>query len=164
VLRPGRLVHAPNAEHPLHTWHGKSEIDVPMGVDTYRALGTMLGTCCAIVMDSSVNMVEAARNLMRFYHHESCGQCTPCREGTGWLSEICDRLIEGKGSERDVELLVEVSNNMMGNTICALGDGTAMPMLGFVKKYRQEFLDAAKHGVKNGRLDQAILAAMGKAA
>jgi NADH-quinone oxidoreductase subunit F len=156
VLRPDELVHAPDAAHPLHAWHGKSHIDVPMGVDTMRNLGTMLGTCCAIVMDSSVNMVEAARNLMRFYHHESCGQCTPCREGTGWLSEICDRLIAGDATEADVELLVDVSNNIMGNTICALADGTAMPMLAFVKKFRGEFLAAAREGgVKNGRLDQA---------
>lgn len=74
-------------------------MDVPMGVDTMRALGTVLGTNCAFAMDSSVNMVEAARNLMRFYHHESCGQCTPCREGTGWLAEICDRLCDGEGKE-----------------------------------------------------------------
>src|SRR5262249_13464140 len=104
------------------------------------------------------------RNLMRFYHHESCGQCTPCREGTGWLPELCDRLIDGKGSEKDAQLLGEVQDNIMGTTLCALGDGTAMPVLGFVKKYRQEFHDPAKHGVKNGRLDKAILAAMGKAA
>jgi len=157
VLRPEDVVHAPDAAHPLHAWHGKSHIDVPMGVDTMRGLGTMLGTCCAIVMDSSVNMVEAARNLMRFYHHESCGQCTPCREGTGWLSEICDRLIDGSATEADVDLLVEVSNNMMGNTICALADGTAMPMLAFVRKFRGEFLEAARNGgVKDGRLDLAV--------
>jgi NADH-quinone oxidoreductase subunit F len=156
-LRPDDIVHAPDPSHPLHAWHGKSHIDVPMGVDTMRALGTMLGTCCAIVMDSSVNMVEAARNLMRFYHHESCGQCTPCREGTGWLAEICDRICEGSATEADVDLLVDVSNNMMGNTICALADGTAMPMLGFVRKFRDEFLAAVRNGGTRGaRLDDAV--------
>jgi NADH-quinone oxidoreductase subunit F len=147
VLRPDDLVHAPDEKHPLHAWHGKSHIDVPMGVDTYRALGTMLGTCCAIVMDTSVSMVDAARNLMHFYAHESCGQCTPCREGTGWLHDVLNNLCDGKGRPEDVQLLVDIANNMMGNTICAFADGTAMPMLGFLQKFRQEFVDAAKGGV-----------------
>jgi NADH-quinone oxidoreductase subunit F len=156
VLRPDRLVDAPKPDHPLHAWHGKSEIDVPMGVDTYRALGTMLGTCCAIVMDSSVNMVEASRNLMKFYAHESCGQCTPCREGCGWLVDILDNLVAGRGKPEDIDLLVDVSNNMMGNTICAFADGTAMPMLGFVRQFREEFLHAAKNGVHDSRLDHGV--------
>ena len=147
VIRPEHVVDAPDPKHPLHRWHGKSHLDVPMGVDTFRALGGMLGTCCAIVMDSSVSMVEAARNLMAFYAHESCGQCTPCREGTGWLKEILDNLCRGKGRVEDVDLLVEVSNQMMGNTICAFADGTAMPMLGFVQKFRDEFVEAARRGV-----------------
>ena len=147
VLRPDDLVHAPDEKHPLHPWHGKSHIDVPMGVDTFRALGTMLGTCCAIVMDTSVSMVDAARNLMHFYAHESCGQCTPCREGSGWLHDVLNNLCAGKGRPEDVQLLVDISNNMMGNTICAFADGTAMPMLGFLQKFRQEFVDAAKGGV-----------------
>ena len=147
VLDPRRKVDAPDDRHPLHEWHGQSEIDVPMGVDTYRALGTMLGTCCAIVMDDTVNMVEACRNLMRFYKHESCGQCTPCREGTGWLVDVLDNLCTGRGKPEDVDLLVNISNNMMGNTICAFADGTAMPMLGMVQKFREEFMDAAIHGL-----------------
>jgi NADH-quinone oxidoreductase subunit F len=159
VLKPEDLVNAPDEKHPLHQWHGKSHIDVPMGVDTMRALGTMLGTCCAIVMDSSVNMVDAARNLMRFYAHESCGQCTPCREGTGWLYDVLHQVCTGKGTVKDVELLVDISNNMMGNTICALADGTAMPMLGFVRKYRDEFLAVAKSGGVGGkRLDDSVRA------
>ncbi|MCZ7683759.1 MAG: hypothetical protein M5U28_35330 [Sandaracinaceae bacterium] len=139
VIHPDHKVSAPKAEDLLHPWHGKPHLDVPMGVDTMRSLGTMLGTCCAIVMDSSVDMVDAARNLMKFYAHESCGQCTPCREGTGWLFELCDRLARGQASRADVDLLVDVSNNMMGNTICALADGTAMPMLGFIRCYPQDF-------------------------
>ncbi|MCA9600549.1 MAG: NADH-quinone oxidoreductase subunit NuoF [Myxococcales bacterium] len=156
ILRPDRTVNAPNPEHPLHAWHGKSEIDVPMGVDTYRALGTMLGTTCAIVMDSSVNMVEACRNLMRFYKHESCGQCTPCREGTGWLVDLLNQLCEGRASEGDVATLVDVANNMMGNTICAFAEGTAMPLLGFVRQFPDEFMAAAKRGVGNARLDASV--------
>jgi NADH-quinone oxidoreductase subunit F len=159
VLRPDDKVHAPDAKNPMNKWHGKSHLDVPMGVDTMRNLGTMLGTCCAIVMDSSVNMVEASRNLMKFYHHESCGQCTPCREGTGWLENVLNRLCEGKGKPSDVDLLVDIANNMMGNTICALADGTAMPMLGMVRKFRGEFLAAAQGGVPASarRLDAAVL-------
>ncbi len=166
VLRPDRLVHAPNADHPLHAWHGKSEIDVPMGVDTYRALGTMLGTCCATVMDSSVSMVEVARNLMRFYKHESCGQCTPCREGTGWLVDVLDNLCEGRGKPGDVDLLVDIANNMMGNTICAFADGTAMPMLGLVRQFREEFVAAAKSGIPEGKRhdESAIALVNGRAA
>lgn len=161
VLRPEDKVHAPDPKSPLHKWHGKSHLDVPMAVDTMRGIGTMLGTCCAIVMDSSVNMVEAARNLMKFYHHESCGQCTPCREGTGWLASVLDQLAEGRGKPSDVDLLVDISNNMMGNTICALADGTAMPMLAFVRKFRSEFLAAAESGLpKDSRLDAALKAAL----
>lgn len=146
VLRPDWKVDAKKEDHPLHEWHGMSEIDVPMGVDTYRALGTMLGTCCAIVMDDSVNMVEATRNLMRFYKHESCGQCTPCRESSGWFVDILDNVCNGRGKEEDVHLLVDIANNMMGNTICAFGEGTAMPLLGMVQKFREEFVEAAKKG------------------
>jgi NADH-quinone oxidoreductase subunit F len=165
VLRPDHTVDAPQEDHPLHEWHGKSEIDVPMGVDTYRALGTMLGTTCAIVMDSSVNMVDACRNLMRFYAHESCGQCTPCREGTGWLVDALDHLAAGRGKPEDVDLLVDIANNMMGNTICAFAEGTAMPMLGFIRKFREEFLAAAQGGgLQDYRLDNGVRALLGRAA
>jgi NADH-quinone oxidoreductase subunit F len=157
VIRPDDMVDAPAAGHPLHAWHGKSQIDVPMGVDTFRALGSMLGTCCAIVMDSSVSMVEAARNLMHFYAHESCGQCTPCREGTGWLHDVLNNLCNGRGKPGDAELLVDISNNMMGNTICAFADGTAMPMLGFVQKFRSEFIEAATRGVRPGSLAESAV-------
>ena len=139
VLDPHRKVDAPKEDHPLHKWHGKSEIDVPMGVDTYRALGTMLGTCCAIVMDDTVNMVEACRNLMRFYKHESCGQCTPCREGTGWLDMLLDRMLKGEGRQQDLELLERVCAGMAGTTICVLADAAVMPARSFVSKFRAEF-------------------------
>ncbi len=163
VLRPDRNVHAPAADHPLHAWHGQSEIDVPMGVDTYRALGTMLGTTCAIVMDTSVNMVEACRNLMRFYRHESCGQCTPCREGSGWLVDILTNIAEGRANKKDVAVLVDVANNMMGNTICAFAEGTAMPLLGFVRQFREEFEAAAEAGVDDHRLDQSTVGLVARA-
>jgi NADH-quinone oxidoreductase subunit F len=156
VLRPEDVVVAPDEKHPLHAWHGKSHIDVPMGVDTFRALGTMLGTCCAIVMDSSVHMVDVARNLMLFYKHESCGQCTPCREGTGWLVDTLNLISKGKADRNAVPMLVDIANNMMGNTICAFADGTAMPMLGLVKKFRHEFVQAIEQGTGDHRLDAHV--------
>jgi NADH-quinone oxidoreductase subunit F len=117
----------------------------------------MLGTCCAIVMNDTVNMVDACRNLMRFYRHESCGQCTPCREGCGWLVDVLDNLCAGRGKPEDVDLLVDISNNMMGNTICAFADGTAMPMLGMVQKFREEFMEAAVNGVADSiRHDESV--------
>ncbi len=152
VIRPDEVVHAPDEKDLLHPWHGKSHLDVPMGVETYRAMGSMMGTGCATVMDDTVNMVEVARNLMHFYAHESCGQCTPCREGTGWLLDIVDNLARGKGQVEDVDRLVEIANNIMGNTICAFGEATAMPILGLVEKFRDEFLEAAKQGVAGSPL------------
>jgi NADH-quinone oxidoreductase subunit F len=157
IVREQDKVHAPDPKHPMHRWHGKSHLDVPMGVDTFRYIGSMLGTCCAIVMDSSVHMVEVARNLMKFYAHESCGQCTPCREGTGWLVDILDNIAAGRGKPSDVDLLVDISNQMMGNTICALADGTAMPMLALIRKFRNEFMQAVEKGLPaSARLDEAI--------
>lgn len=139
VLREQDIVHAPDEKHPLHAWHGKSHLDVPMGVDTMRGLGTMLGTCCAIVMDETTSMVRVAENLMMFYAHESCGQCTPCREGCAWMARLCQKFANGTATQVDLDTLADVANNIMGNTICALGDGAAMPMLGILKLFRNEF-------------------------
>lgn len=165
VLHPDHKVNAPKDDDPMHPWHGKSHLDVPMGVDTMRGLGTMLGTCCAIVMDTSVNMVQAARNLMKFYKHESCGQCTPCREGCGWLVDVLEQIALGHGRREDVDLLVDIANNMMGNTICALADGTAMPMLAFIQKYPQDFYDAIEGGLgERTRLDAGVRDAVGRSA
>jgi NADH-quinone oxidoreductase subunit F len=152
VLRADQRVDASTEEHPLYRWRGQSALDLPMGVDTFRALGTMLGTCCATVLDSSVNMVEVARNLMHFYAHESCGQCTPCREGSGWLLDMVTRLCRGQGRVEEVDRLVEVANAIMGNTICAFGEGMAMPMLGLVRHFRGEFVEAAHRGTTGSPL------------
>jgi NADH-quinone oxidoreductase subunit F len=99
----------------------------------------MLGTCCAIVMDDTTSMVRAAENLMLFYAHESCGQCTPCREGCAWMARLCTQVRRRQGDAEDLDTLNDVANNIMGNTICALGDGAAMPMLGILKLFRHEF-------------------------
>jgi len=108
----------------------------------YEALamaGSMLGSGGVIVIDESQCMVKLLQVLARFYHHESCGQCTPCREGCGWIEKILDRLEEGKGSAKDVDLLYSVAEGMLGRTICPLADAMAMPVMSFVKKFRAEF-------------------------
>lgn len=109
-------------------------------------MGTMLGSGAIIVIDDSKCMVECLGNLTHFYHHESCGQCTPCREGTGWLDKIMHSILSGKGRIEDVELLVKVADNMKGKTICALSDAAALPVLSFVTKFRDEFEYFVKHG------------------
>ena len=138
ILRADELVNAPGDKSPLFPWHGKSVLDVPLGVDTFRALGTMLGTCCAIVLSDKADPVLAFHNLMRFYRHESCGQCTPCREGSAWLHRILDRIVKGEATVDDLDRLSDIADNIMGNTICAFGEGTAMPALGFLLKFRKE--------------------------
>ncbi len=133
------IIDAPDEKSPLHAWHGKSALDVPLGVDTARGMGTMLGTCCLTIMAEGTSMVAAMHNLMQFYRHESCGQCTPCREGSGWLLRLVEKIYDGKGAMEDLDTLLDVANGTMGNTICAFGEGMAMPALGFLKAYRGEF-------------------------
>jgi len=99
-----------------------------------------------MVMDDSVCMVWTLMVLERFFHHESCGQCTPCREGTGWLHKVLTGFEEGSASPRDVDLLLNIAGNMMGTTICALSDAAAMPARTFVTKYRAEFEQHAALG------------------
>jgi NADH-quinone oxidoreductase subunit F len=138
ILRADDVVDAPNEKSPLHPWHGKSVLDVPMGVDTFRALGTMLGTCCATVLSDKADPVVAMANLLRFYRHESCGQCTPCREGSGWLYRILERIAAGEAEVAELDRLHEIADNVMGNTICAFGEGMSMPTMGFLRKFRRE--------------------------
>jgi len=102
-------------------------------------LGTMLGSGAVIVIDDSQCMVDLLGVLTHFYHHESCGQCTPCREGTGWLNKILHSILEGRGRLQDIDLLIKVADNMKGKTICALSDAAALPVLSFVSKFRDEF-------------------------
>ena len=107
--------------------------------ESLAGLGTMLGSGAVIVIDDSQCMVDMLGVLMHFYHHESCGQCTPCREGTGWLNKIVHSILEGKGRLQDIDLLVKVADNMKGRTICALSDAAALPVISFVTKFRDEF-------------------------
>jgi NADH-quinone oxidoreductase subunit F len=110
-------------------------------------MGTMLGSGAVIVLDDQQCMVDCLANLMHFYHHESCGQCTPCREGTGWLDKITHRILAGEGRMSDIDLLIKVADNMKGRTICALSDAAALPVLSFVTKFRDEF----EYYVREGR-------------
>ena len=107
--------------------------------------GSMLGSGAVIVMDDTRCMVKSLQRLSYFYAHESCGQCTPCREGTGWLSRVVDRIENGEGRMSDLDLLDSVAGNIMGRTICALGDAAAMPVRGMLKHYRHEFEDHIAH-------------------
>jgi len=148
ILLPNETVDVPN-DPRFAAWQGKNVLDLPMGVDTFRGVGTMLGTCCAIVLSDAADPVVACRNLMQFYKHESCGQCTPCREGCGWLDRILDKIVNGKASMAELNLVSEVASNISGNTICAFGDGAAGPMLAFVQKFRKSFEDYILTGGQN---------------
>jgi NADH-quinone oxidoreductase subunit F len=143
VLLPSETVNAPDEKAVLHPWHGQSVLDVPLGVDTFRNLGTMLGTCCAIVFSDKTCPVAVMQNLMSFYRHESCGQCTPCREGVGWIDRIVTKLLAGDASIEEVDQIHSIGNGIMGNTICAFGEGSAMPALGLVRKFRKHFEEHA---------------------
>ena len=114
-------------------------LKVNLDYENLAAAGTMLGSGAIIVIDDSRCMVECLANLTHFYHHESCGQCTPCREGTGWADKIVHSILSGKGRMQDIELLVKVADNMKGKTICALSDAAALPIISFVTKFRDEF-------------------------
>lgn len=129
--------------------------DVMMGLtmdyDSISKAGSMLGSGAVIVMGDSVCMVKALERLAYFYHEESCGQCTPCREGTGWLYRIIHRIATGEGREGDLELLESIGNNMAGRTICALADAAVFPVRSFTKHFRPEFEHWITH--KKGLVD-----------
>jgi len=110
-----------------------------MDYDSIAKAGSMLGSGAVIVLDDTRCMVKSLQRLSYFYMHESCGQCTPCREGTGWLWRMVDRIERGEGRESDLALLDSVAENIMGRTICALGDAAAMPVRGMIKHFRHEF-------------------------
>jgi len=115
------------------------EIDVTYDIESMGKIGTMPGSGGVIVIAEGTCMVRALSVLMKFYAHESCGQCTPCREGTGWLSKIVERIENGRGREGDLELVLDVCDNMMGRTICPLADAAVMPAQSFIWKFREEF-------------------------
>ena len=116
-----------------------------MDYDSISKAGSMLGSGAVIVMDETRCMVKSLQRLSYFYYEESCGQCTPCREGTGWLWRVVRRIENGEGRQEDLDLLNSVSDNIMGRTICALGDAAAMPVKSFVKHFRAEFQHHIDH-------------------
>jgi NADH-quinone oxidoreductase subunit F len=115
------------------------EIDVTMDVDGLRAAGTMAGSAGVIVMDESVSIPEALMVVARFYAHESCGQCTPCRECTGWIYKMVHRIVEGHGRKEDLDTILDVARRGAGTTICAFYDGAVGPYISYVEKFRDEF-------------------------
>jgi NADH-quinone oxidoreductase subunit F len=118
---------------------GEIMMDLNMDYDSIQRAGSYLGSGAVIVMDETTCMVKALERLSYFYHEESCGQCTPCREGTGWLYRIVHRIEHGEGRPEDLDLLLDLCNNIAGRTICALGDAAAWPVQGMLKHYRNEF-------------------------
>ena len=124
---------------------GEVMLQTNMDYDSIQKAGSLLGSGAVVVMDETTDMVRMLRRISRFYFAESCGQCTPCREGTGWLYRVLDRIVEGKGRPEDLELLDRVAGNIGGRTICALGDAAAMPVQSFLKHYRHEFAYYIEH-------------------
>jgi NADH-quinone oxidoreductase subunit F len=120
-------------------------MELTMDYDSIAKAGSMLGSGAVIVMDDSRCMVESLLRLSYFYQHESCGQCTPCREGTGWLWRMVDRIEHGHGKMEDIDLLNSVADNIQGRTICALGDAAAMPVRAMIKHFRSEFVHHVEH-------------------
>ncbi len=118
---------------------GDVAMQMSMDYDSISKAGSMLGAGSVIVMDETTCMVKVLARLSHFYFEESCGQCTPCREGTGWLARIVHRIEHGQGTQEDLDKLVDVAGRIEGNTICALGDAAAMPVRSFIKHFREEF-------------------------
>jgi NADH-quinone oxidoreductase subunit F len=115
------------------------QIGIPASFDGIAAAGSLLGSAGIIVMDETTCMVWAAENLLHFYKHESCGKCTPCREGGDWLHRLLGKIERGDGEMRDLDLLLSISNNILGKTLCAFGDAAATPVLSTIKTFRAEY-------------------------
>lgn len=118
---------------------GEDLAGVGMDADSLKAAGSSVGTAGLIVMDEDTDLIRVITRITAFYHHESCGQCTPCREGAGWMHKILKRFESSEGTRADIDLLLDVANNIEGNTICALGDAAAWPVQSMIKRFREEF-------------------------
>jgi NADH-quinone oxidoreductase subunit F len=116
-----------------------NQLDIPASFDDVARAGSLLGSAAIMVLDDTTDMVWLAENLLHFYRHESCGKCTPCREGTDWLYRLLNRLMHGEGSDKDIALLESVANNINGKTLCAFGDAAATPVLTTLKWFRGEY-------------------------
>lgn len=118
--------------------------EVNLDYESLQAKGSMLGSGGVIVIDETVCMVKSLLNLAHFYAHESCGQCSPCREGTGWSRKVLERIEAGQGEEKDLNLLLEIADNMAGKTVCVLSDALAMPIVSYIQRFRNEFEEHVK--------------------
>ena len=125
---------------------GDVMMNARMDYESIAKAGSMLGSGAVMVLDETADMVKVLQRISRFYFKESCGQCTPCREGTGWLYRMLTRIVEGKGRIEDLERLDDVASKIEGRTICALGDAAAMPVRSFLQHYRHEFVHYIEHG------------------
>lgn len=124
----------------------KTMMGLDMDFESLAEAGSLLGSGAVIVMDETTDMVRMLQRISRFYFQESCGQCTPCREGTGWLYRVLTRIVEGRGEEQDLEILEKVPDRIEGHTICALGDAAAWPVQGMLRHFRDEFEYYIRHG------------------
>lgn len=139
-LKPGRKLKAVipgGSSAPVLT--ADEAYSVGMDYESLQSVGSMLGSGAVIIMDDTRCMVDLLDVILHFYHHESCGQCTPCREGTGWIHKIGRKIVKGEARLQDIDLMETVAKNMMGKTICALSDAAALPTISFVQKFRDEF-------------------------
>jgi NADH-quinone oxidoreductase subunit F len=134
-------------------------INCPMDFDSLRELKSGLGTAAVIVMDKSTDIIRAIARISYFYKHESCGQCTPCREGTGWMWRVLERMAKGEAHLREIDMLLEVSHQIEGHTICALGDAAAWPVQGLIRHFRPEIEKRIQSYSVNAKVDDALVAA-----
>ena len=130
---------------------GEKMREAVMDFDALREVGSSLGTAAVIVMDGSTDVIKAIWRLSKFYKHESCGQCTPCREGTGWMMRVMDRLVRGDAESEEIDMLEDVTRQVEGHTICALGDAAAWPIQGLIRNFRDEIEDRIQ-AAKTGRI------------
>jgi NADH-quinone oxidoreductase subunit F len=133
--------------------------DAIMDFDGLREVGSSLGTAAVIVMDRSTDIIKAIWRLSAFYKHESCGQCTPCREGTGWMMRVMERMVQGRAQKREIDMLFDVTKQVEGHTICALGDAAAWPIQGLIKHFRPEMEKRIDEYTRNASSHGAVLEA-----
>jgi NADH-quinone oxidoreductase subunit F len=132
------------------------EIDIPMDYESVASAGSMLGTASVIVMDDQTNVVKQVRRMVEFYAHESCGQCTPCREGTEWLAKIMRRIEIGDGTVEDLDTMLEIGKNMTGTTICVLSDSAAVPIASSIERFREDYLALMRPGSRVAAVPAAV--------
>ncbi len=144
--RPVKAVIPGGSSAPVLT---ADELDVVYDIEPLMKIGTMMGSAALMVVNDEYDIVKLIFRITKFYAHESCGQCTPCREGVKWMEDVIERILHGKGREQDLALLLDIADNISGKTLCALGDAAAGPVASFVKKFKSDFeayIRGAKHG------------------